>query len=279
MDQEEFIILGSAYAVGALDGEELVRFESYLATASKQERELLDELQRTASLLSSSLSPTAPPARVKDEVMRRIAVSTRVREAVGRRTEDLLRQSQETGTRWIPWGIAAAVVMVALFSLFVLKLMDTIETQHRGLIAAAGENQRLQARLVELKDELTRKTEQLNVLAAKEIHVSLMSGLKVNPVGYGKIIWDAQKGVAILHVSNLPAVPSNKDYQLWVIKNNTPLSAGVFAVKDTLSNFFKIDSLAVTNPREIAAFAVTLEPKGGVPQPTGDMYMMGAPRL
>lgn len=279
MDQKEFIELCSAYAVGALDGEELVRFESYLATASKQERELLDELQRTASLLPLALSPTAPPAHAKEEVMRRIAVSARVREAVGRRTTDLLRQSQARATRWVPWGIAAAVVMVALFSLFVLKLMGTIETQHRGLLAAAEENRQLHARLVALNDELTRKTEQLNVLSAKEIHVSLMSGLKVNPVGYGKIIWDAQKGAAILHVSNLPAVPSNKDYQLWVIKNKTPLSAGVFAVKDTLSNFFKIENLAVTNPREIAAFAITLEPKGGVPQPTGAMYMMGAPSL
>jgi anti-sigma-K factor RskA len=35
----------------------------------------------------------------------------------------------------------------------------------------------------------------------------------------------------------------------------------------------------VTNPREIAAFAVTLEPKGGMPQPTGAMYMKGSPIL
>ncbi len=106
-----------------------------------------------------------------------------------------------------------------------------------------------------------------------------MDGLKVNPVGYGKIIWDPEKRSAILQVSNLPAVPSDKDYQLWVIKDKKPISVGVFAVNDTMSNFFKIENLAVTNPKEIAAFAVTLEPKGGMPQPTGDMYMMGAPRL
>jgi anti-sigma-K factor RskA len=77
----------------------------------------------------------------------------------------------------------------------------------------------------------------------------------------------------------MPAVPTDKDYQLWVIKDNKPISAGVFAVNDTKSNFFKIENLAVTNPKEIGAFAVTLEPKGGMPSPTGDMYMMGSPKL
>jgi anti-sigma-K factor RskA len=82
-----------------------------------------------------------------------------------------------------------------------------------------------------------------------------------------------------LQVSRLPALPRNKDYQLWVIKGKTPISAGVFSVSDTTANFFRIDGLAVTDPREISAFAVTLEPKGGLPAPTGDMYLAGSPQL
>lgn len=106
-----------------------------------------------------------------------------------------------------------------------------------------------------------------------------MNGLAVQPVAYGKIIWDREKGSAILHVSHLPPVPSDKDYQLWIVKGDQKISAGVFAVTDTSSAFFRIDRLAVTNPKEIAAFAVTLEPKGGMPQPTGEMYMLGTPLL
>jgi anti-sigma-K factor RskA len=155
--------------------------------------------------------------------------------------------------------------MIIGISTLVSNLMGTIDRQN--------------VQLVELRDELTRKEELLKVLASRQIEVTAMNGLQVNPVGYGKIIWDPEKGTAILQVSNLPAVPSNKDYQLWVIKGKQPISAGVFAVHNKDLNFFKIENLAVTNPKEIAAFAITLEPKGGVPSPTGQMFMAGSPKL
>jgi anti-sigma-K factor RskA len=279
LDREEFIQLSSEYALGALEGDELRKFEAYLKTASKQELEILSELTSTASLIPLALERSTPSPAVKQSLMQKINLSSRAHEAVRQRTEILTQHAPARTRNWIPWGIAASLAMVAVFSLFVIKLMGTIETQNKQLVAVEQEKQELQTRLVSLRDELTRKNEQLKVLSAKQIHISIMDGLTVNPVGYGKIIWDPEKGAAILQVSNLPAVPSNKDYQIWVIKDKKPISAGVFAVNDTMSNFFKIESLAVTNPKEIAAFAVTLEPKGGMPQPTGDMYMIGSPRL
>jgi anti-sigma-K factor RskA len=279
LDREEFIQLSSEYALGALEGDELRKFEAYLKTASKQELEILSELTSTASLIPLALERSTPSPAVKQSLMQKINLSSRVHGAVRQRTGILTQHAPARTRNWIPWGIAASLAMVAVFSLFVIKLMGTIEKQNKQLAAVEQEKQGLQTRLVSLRDELTRKNEQLKVLSAKQIHISIMDGLKVNPIGYGKIIWDPEKRSAILQVSNLPAVPSDKDYQLWVIKGKKPISAGVFAVNDTSSNFFKIENLAVTNPKEIAAFAVTLEPKGGMPQPTGDMYMMGAPRL
>ena len=279
MDREEFIQLSSEYALGALEGDELRKFEAHLKTASKQELEILSELTSTASLIPLALERSTPSPAVRQSLMQKINLSSRGHEAVRQRTEILTQHAPARTRNWIPWGIAASLAMVAVFSLFVIKLMGTIEKQNRQLAVVEQEKQELQTRLVSLRDELTRKNEQLKVLSAKQIHISIMDGLKVNPIGYGKIIWDPEKRSAILQVSNLPAVPSDKDYQLWVIKGKKPISAGVFAVNDTSSNFFKIENLAVTNPKEIAAFAVTLEPKGGMPQPTGDMYMMGAPRL
>jgi anti-sigma-K factor RskA len=116
------------------------------------------------------------------------------------------------------------------------------------------------------------------VLQSKKIEIVIMNGLDVNPAGYGKIIWDPERKAAILQISNLPPVAQDKDYQLWVIKDNKPISAGVFSVEEKdKQNFFKIEELVVSNRKDINAFAVTLEPKGGVPQPTGDMYLLGQP--
>jgi anti-sigma-K factor RskA len=73
-------------------------------------------------------------------------------------------------------------------------------------------------------------------------------------------------------------VPADRDYQLWVIRNQTPVSAGVFSIRnDEGELFFRIDNLAETDKTIINAFAITLEPAGGVPQPTGPMYLIGNP--
>ena len=280
MTKEESIDLCAAYALEALESEELRRFEEYLRTAGPEEIRQLQEFVSVASMLPLVLERKAPPSHVKEDLIRKIQLSAHAQESAERRTESFIGV-QPVPRRNLLWiGVAAvAIVMVIGFSIFVSRLMGTIEYQNQQLVASNKSAQELQKRLVALKDELTQKEELLRVLSSKRIEITVMNGLQVNPVGYGKIIWDPEKRTAILQVSNLPAVPSNKDYQLWVIKDKKPISAGVFAVADTSASFFKIENLAVTNPKEIAAFAITLEPKGGVPAPTGDMYMAGSPKL
>lgn len=277
MEREAFVEQACLYAAGALPSDERRRFEEYLAAATEEERALMNELMTVAALLPQSMPLTGPPAHVKDELMQKVALTARAQAAVRRRMDE--RATVPRRSSWLPWGIAAGVAMAAVFALFVLSLLRTIDRQNADIATLRDENRQLTTRLVALQDELTRKEEQLRVLAARELHISIMNGLAVQPVAYGKIIWDREKGSAILHVSHLPPVPSDKDYQLWIVKGDQKISAGVFAVTDTSSAFFRIDRLAVTNPKEIAAFAVTLEPKGGMPQPTGEMYMLGTPLL
>jgi anti-sigma-K factor RskA len=265
VDKEEFLQLSAEYASGALEGDDLRRLREHLQTATGEELNEFLELVSTASLLPLALERQTPPARVKEELMKRIQLSAIAQESVERRTSDVAQRPSPRRT-WLWYGVGAVVVVMIIgVSTLVTNLMGTIERQN--------------TQLVELKDELTRKEELLKVLASRQIEVTVMNGLQTNPVGYGKIIWDPEKRTAILQVSNLPAVPSNKDYQLWVIKGKQPISAGVFAVRDKAPSFFKIENLAVTDPKEIAAFAITLEPKGGVASPTGEMYMAGSPKL
>src|SRR6058998_3313974 len=109
---------------------------------------------------------------------------------------------------WIPFGVAVALGMIVLFTLFALKLLNTIEEQNKQLVTVQDEKQHLQTQIVALKNEVTRKEELLKVLASKRIEITVMNGLKPSPVAYGKIIWDPEKRTAILQVSNLPPVPS-----------------------------------------------------------------------
>ena len=270
------------HAAGSLEGGDLRSFAEFLRTAGPEDWNALSEMVGVASMLPLALERLSPPERVKQQLMQRIQASVRASTSVRERTDGLTAQYSPPmpGAKhsWLPFGITvAALVMILGFSLYVVRLMGTIDRQDQHLVTVEKEKQELATQIVVLRDELSRKEELLKILSSRQIEITILSGLEVNPVGYGKILWDPERATAILQVANLPNVPSDKEYQLWVIKDK-PISAGVFAVSNANDNFFRIEHLAVTNPKEISAFAITLEPKGGVPQPTGSMYMAGSPK-
>lgn len=134
-----------------------------------------------------------------------------------------------------------------------------------------------EARITELETELQQKEEMLSILEARSVNLVVMNGLEVNPDGYGKIIWDPEKQQALLQVANLPEVPEGKTYQLWLLKNNKPIPSATFMIRNSgvEGSFFKIEQLAEADRQNTNAFAITLEPEGGVSQPTGQMYLLG----
>jgi hypothetical protein len=133
-------------------------------------------------------------------------------------------------------------------------------------------------RLTVLEDSLAQQTALLEVIRSKGMQVAVMGGLEPSPAGYGKILWDPEARRAILHISNLPPIPADKDYQLWVIRDQKPVDAGVFhvAVEKAGGDLYRIENLVEADRKRINAFAVTLEPKGGLPQPSGKMYLLGS---
>jgi hypothetical protein len=169
---------------------------------------------------------------------------------------------------YLKFALAVTAVLttaVVILLSFVINLDQKIKVQQKTITL--------------LENEAEKNKELLNVLTSREIEVAIMNGLEINPSGYGKIIWDPKRRIAILQVSNLPQVAKDKDYQLWVIKENKPISAGVFDVENITNNFYKIENLTEVKKESINAFAVTLEPKGGVVQPTGKMYLIGKPSV
>ena len=96
----------------------------------------------------------------------------------------------------------------------------------------------------------------------------LNSMLADSPKAVAVSLWDNQQQRGVFVVQNLKPLPADEDYQLWVMdpKYPTPVSAGVFQV-DAQGNMrvqFKADKLIESANK----FAVTEEPKGGLPTPT-----------
>jgi anti-sigma-K factor RskA len=79
----------------------------------------------------------------------------------------------------------------------------------------------------------------------------------------------------IFSVSNLPAAPEGRVYQVWVVTANAPVSAGLLTPDASGSGSAYFETAPDIPPP--VAVAVTLEPAGGVPAPTGERYLIGTP--
>ena len=79
----------------------------------------------------------------------------------------------------------------------------------------------------------------------------------------GMLVYDGQ----------LETAPADKSYQLWLVPaTGNPISAGVFNPSTGKTSHWIIKLPPGTVPK---AFAVTLEPAGGTPQPTGPKVLVG----
>jgi anti-sigma-K factor RskA len=277
----DFESLCAGYVLGALSEEEKRTFEKMLDEASPEQIEIYRQMVRIKDDLSLAADPMEPSEDLFDNILDEISAGkTSVEtETSGPETSE---SGSSTPSNIIPMWVfkAAAAVLLAgvlgltLYSQQQSTLVVQQETQISDLQSELEQRNQM---LTQLETELERKEELLAILESRDVNLILMAGQETNPNGYGKIIWDPENERALLQVANLPEPADDKDYQLWLIKDQqSPVSAGVFSFEQTSTDlFYKIESL-IERPSDISnTFAVTLEPKGGAPQPTGSMYLLG----
>lgn len=89
----------------------------------------------------------------------------------------------------------------------------------------------------------------------------------------GTSIWLASDQRGLIVLENLPALPASQSYQLWLFEPgaSAPVSAGVFASEPTGPVRHQFTVAAPV--RAVERFAVSVEPKGGAPRPTGKFVL------
>lgn len=253
----DFEALCAGYVLGTLSASEVAEFEKALQNATPEQQQLFEDMNVVRDEMALASGFERPSPAVEESIFTAISEDKPASAPV--------KSTGNVIPLWV-YKAAAAILLIGALSLGYLNfgLTDTVAEQ--------------QVRITELQTELERQNQLLNVLAAREITVVMMGGLDPSPDGYGKIIWDTDNRQAVLQLANLPAPPEENDYQLWLIKDGQdPISAGVFTFEQpSIDLFFKVEQLAEDPSPVSNAFAVTLEPKGGMPQPTGDMFLLGA---
>jgi anti-sigma-K factor RskA len=250
-----------AYALGALDGEDLRELETHLAAGCEECRRQLDLWQGDVEELAASVEPVEP-----SEATRR-----RIRRLAGAPAPVVpIRRSPVT--RWLQLA-AAACLLIAAGSLWrqaqLTRQLDDLGADRDRL---AREVSGLDKQLGLARAESQRLAESLSIIASPGSRSIQLAGLGPTPRASGHTFVSPERGEAVFYAFGLPAPEPGKTYQLWWIKDGKPVSAGTFGVDERGRGNLRVEHVS---PGQIQAWAVTVEPAGGVPQPTGAMVLKG----
>jgi anti-sigma-K factor RskA len=256
---EQFAEDLALYALDALEGEDRANLEEHLATCGACRLEL-EQLRGDGAMLALSVLGPKPPQRSRQRLLDAMA-----KESVPTLWQKARKDGPPSARRsW--WGFLgwAATAAVIVFAASLWKENAALRQNVSTLRAAFGQQ--------------TLELDQARSVASaitdpRGQHFTLVA-MKTPPQPQGKAFYLRNRSSLLFVANNMPALPPQKAYELWLIPvQGAPIPAGVF----------KPDahgSATMVNPplpagTEAKAFAITVEKEAGATTPTMPIVMMG----
>ncbi len=236
--------------MNALTPDDERRFRDALV-AHPEWRAIAEADIETAEMLSLSTVPETPPAGIRAALLAQIAVTPQgeVPAAPAAPAQELPRvdpvSSISAPRRWSRAVFALAACLAVLVGV--------------GIGAVA------------LNQQLNRPT---SVVALQEIQSApdaQKATVELADGGTATAHWSASAGAAVLVTDGIPAPADGKSYELWFVRGETAVPAGVFAVEDGRATAALEGDMHAGD-----VIAVTVEQAGGSPTgtPTSDPFIV-----
>lgn len=183
--------------------------------------------------------------------------------------------SNFTSPRPVAWWLAtaASLALVAGLTIYTAQLRTRITDLESELRDTRARADAAQQQMVDAQRAATGAQTAVAILTAPDVaRVDLAGQQPVSPSASARAFWSRSRGM-VFNASNLPPLPAGRTYQLWVVTAQAPISAGLLT-PDTQGSVSEVFNTPPDIPQPIA-MAVTIEPAGGVPAPTGDKYLVG----
>jgi len=224
------------YALDALEGDDLIRFEAALVDNDELRIEVA-EFRATAAELSVA-SAEEPPPHLRANVLDAVA-STRQHSPV---VDMAARRGARLGGVRSSWMAAAAalIVVAGVFGYIVRGDGGTTTSSEVAALLAQPD-----ARLVPLTGSDGRSAQ---------------------------VVVSPSKQRLVVVSDQLGAVPDDKAYALWAIGDQGPVLAGLFRP----GTDGRVESQVDVDLSGAQQLGVTVEPKGGSDQPTTPILVSGA---
>jgi anti-sigma-K factor RskA len=281
-EQDEELILD--YVLGALDEVSCALLEARIA----KEPELAAALNRCEETVAMGLladtPDIAPPSGLRDRLMAFAETEsesetvTATDGAVVAASDD--RNGNVRRVAFAGWGLAAALAIMA--SVLMDRVGDRGDEVNQLRTEIAAERESLQR----IGDELTAVVGQRELLLARvaqldarraldQIRIATLSS-QLADTSYGFAVFDTQADEGVIEVVNLPQIQSSQDYQLWVVDPQYPNPVDGGIVRVGVDGRARVRFQANQPVENVAAFAISLERKGGVPVAEGPMVLVGS---
>ena len=252
--QAEVHTLTGAYVCDAIGPEERAAFEAHLRECEACETEVA-ELREVTAILGIAAAEQ-PPATLKQLVDARIRVTRQQPPVVSAQTPETpaptpdVAQPQgpkrRSASRWAGWALAAALAGVVA-----------------GLSVHAASQQR---QITSISAQASAMQQLLSAPDATTVHASASSG------GQGVVVYSRSRGEAAVVLTGLPALPSGRTYQLWLMDAGgaaTARSIGLVGGSGTSNSPVLADALD-----SATTVGLTIEPSGGSAKPTTTPIMV-----
>ena len=223
-----------AYALGALDPEEVAALEAHLRTCEVCRDELAAYRAASDNLLMN-VSPQKPSAALRQRLQRQ------------------LPGTQKSARSRLKWSLGRIAVGIAIILLLVLNVLSI--SQVRAL-------QNQQAQLV---NQIQKGQMALAMLSYPNTQSFPIKEKNVT----GSLLLDREYNNAVLILRGLPSIPDNQTYQIWLIApNQERTSAGLLRPQADLP-FITEPINATQDLANFVGVGMTIEPAGGSERPTG----------
>jgi hypothetical protein len=217
--------------------------------------------------------------RIRSRLTARAAADARVRGLAPERKPDLSTREYRAirarinvlAWRRAEWlALAASILLIVGIGVMASVLRER-ENLRQALVGATASTQRSQRATDSLRSLVMSRDSLLAGITGRDVAmVQLTSSAAREPSAM--MFWDHSRNGWTLIAHNLPALKPGRTYQLWLVTPTGKISAGTFMPENGEAMVRATYALARDSLR---AVAVTDEPAGGMPQPTGSMVVIG----
>jgi anti-sigma-K factor RskA len=230
---------------------------------------------------------TPPAAKTVASLPESSALTQRI-ETLERANEEARENATRAERMWRTWQIVLAVTVVALAAaaiggVILQRRVEARLNEAASRVAAAQQQATLAGELADKRIAATRQDAEQRiqqarqtaegaqvisgVLAAPDLIRFNLIGQQGAPRAFAQALWSRSRGL-VFSGSRLPALQAGTTYQLWLLTNTEPVSAGLLT-PDAAGRVSLATDTPPTVPRPVIGVSVTTEPAGGRRTPSG----------